>query len=154
MEKPGSFLVFSEDGHRFGLNLGEVERVEKAAYLEKLASGPEFVKGMLNYHGELLPVINIRKIFLLSDREDKLSDLIIIARTAKRALGIWAEKVEGVVEKEDWEVEEAQRMFVGLEYVKGIFKYADSTVLINDLDKFLTDKEIKMLQSVIRNQNK
>lgn len=149
MEKPESFLVFCEGEHRFGLNLDEVERIEKAVYIEKLLQAPDFVKGVLNYHGELLPIVDIRRIFRLAEREDKLSDIIIIARTGSRVLGIWVERVEGVVEKSADELEDAQRLFLGLDYVKGIFKYQDNTVLINDLDKFLTDKEIRMLQQVI-----
>jgi len=153
MEKPRSFLVFSEDSQRFGLNLDEVERIEKAVELETFARSPEFVKGVVNYHGELLPVINIRKIFQLPEREMETSDLLIIARTKKRALAIWAQKIEGVVDKSEAEVEDAQRLFLGLDYVKGIFKYADSTVLINDLDKFLTDRELKMLHKVIAEES-
>ena len=153
MEKLRSFLVFSEGSQRFGLNMSDVERVEKATYIEKLPQAPEFVKGVLNYHGELVPVIELRKIFKLKDREDELTDLIVITRTKKRLLGIWVENVEGVVEKTETEVEDAQRLFLGLDYVKGIFKYADGTVLINDPDKLLNSKEILKLQKALAGKN-
>jgi purine-binding chemotaxis protein CheW len=145
-----SFLVFREGEQRFGLNLTEVERIEKCVKIEPIATKPEFVKGILNYHGELLPVIDIRQIFQLGDREDKITDMLIIARTKKRALAIWAESVEGVVKKDATEISDAQRLFLGLDYVKGIFKFADKTVLINNLDKFITDRELKKLQRVMQ----
>jgi purine-binding chemotaxis protein CheW len=150
MAEAKSFLVFREGEQRFGLNLREVERIEKCVAIESVSVKPEFVKGILNYHGELLPVIDIRRIFQLPEREDSLTDMLIIARTKKRALAIWAESIEGVVEKQAEEIEDAQRLFLGLDYVKGIFKFADKTVLINDLDKFITDRELKKLQRVMK----
>ena len=85
MAKAESYLVFREGEHRFGLSLSEVERIEKAVALEEVTTGAEFVKGVFNYHGELLAVIDIRKIFKLKERENKLTDLLIIASTKKGA---------------------------------------------------------------------
>ncbi|MCF7911216.1 MAG: chemotaxis protein CheW [Candidatus Cloacimonetes bacterium] len=149
MAKANSFLIFREGGQRFGLNLAEVERIEKCVEIEDMAAKPEYVKGILNYHGELIPVIDLRRVFQLKEREESLSDMLIIARTARRVLAIWAEAVEGIVEKSGEEIEDAQRFFLGLDYVKGIFKFADKTVLINDLDKFISDREFKKLYKVI-----
>ena len=85
MAKSESCLVFREGEYRFGLSLSEVERIEKAVALEEITTGAEFVKGFFNYHGELLSVIDIRKIFQLPALENKLTDLLIIANTKKGA---------------------------------------------------------------------
>ncbi|MDP8221375.1 MAG: chemotaxis protein CheW [Candidatus Stygibacter frigidus] len=152
MAKSESYLVFREGEHRFGLSLTEVERIEKAAALEEVNIGAEFVKGVLNYHGELLAVVDIRKIFRLKEREDKITDLLIIASTNKRRLAIWAESVEGVIEKKAEEIEDAQRLYLGLEYVKGVFKFEDNLVLLSDLEKFISERELKKLHKYLEQE--
>jgi len=112
------------------------------------------VKGVLNYHGELLAVIDIRKIFELKEREDQITDMLIIARTTKRRLAIWAESVEGVIEKKASEIEDAQRLYLGLDYVKGVFKFADKLVLLSDLEKFINERELKKLHKLLDQEKK
>lgn len=154
MEKERSFLVFSEGNSYFGIKLSDVDRVEKSCKLQRLSQQPDFLKGILNYHGATIPILDIRNIFLLPQRQDKLSDLIVIAHTETRQLGIWVEQVEGVVEKSTKEVREAQRLFLGLDYVKGVFCYADQMVVLSDIDKLVSENELKKLHKVLTQKSK
>lgn len=149
MKDSSGYLIFQSGSNKFGIKLEEVEKVEKAVLLESITPMPEFVKGILNYHGELLPVINLMKIFEPREREDELSDLILIVNTAKRRQAIWIERVIDVVSREEEDIKDAQKFFIGLDYVKGVFKYSDQTVILSDIDKLLSDSELRKLKKVM-----
>lgn len=89
------------------------------------------------------------KIFEPREREDELSDLILIVNTAKRRQAIWIERVIDVVSREEEDIKDAQKFFIGLDYVKGVFKYSDQTVILSDIDKLLSDSELRKLKKVM-----
>lgn len=149
MDKTGSYLIFEVSDQRIGVELENVLEVVKAVQVDELGQSPDHVKGILNYHGVIMPVVNLRKIFNYASREDESSDVMIICETSKRKLALWAESVIGVIDKEKQNVLDAQMFFLGLDFVKGIFRYSDDTIILSDIDKFLTDGEMRKLKKIL-----
>lgn len=155
LEKPSRgdswpLLVFSLEGQNYALHLGVVEHAERSVEITPLPKAPDIVMGVVNVHGEMIPVMNIRKRFRLPERDLRLRDHLILARTRARTVGLVVDTVEEVEEQPQASVTAAQRIAPGLEYVEGVLRLDDGIVLIHDLEKFLSLEEERHLQMALK----
>ena len=145
----GCLVVFVLDERGYALRLTAVERIVRAVEVLPLPKAPEIVLGVVNVHGRVIPVVDIRKRFRLPAREMRLSDQLILARTSKRRVGLVADTVSGLLERSAEEVVLPETIVPGLEYVAGVAKLEDGLLLIHDLDRFLSLEEEKRLDQAL-----
>ncbi|HUX52915.1 MAG TPA: chemotaxis protein CheW [Williamwhitmania sp.] len=133
-----TIVLFSLDGQHYGLYLAAVDRVVPLVEIISLPKAPDIVMGVINFHGEIIPVINIRKRFNLPIRELELDDQLIIARTSKRLVALVVDLVLDVQELKNSQLVDIKESFHYTNYLAGIAKVDDDIVLIHDLEKFLS----------------
>src|SRR5262245_16324348 len=131
-------LVFTLDEQRYALRLSAVERVVRAVAITPLPKTPEIVLGVVNVHGRVLPVLNLRKQFGLPLQDIELSDRFIVARTAHRSVILIVDTVVGVVEFSVQDVIPAGVVLSGTEHIEGVVRFTDGMILIHNLDNFLS----------------
>jgi purine-binding chemotaxis protein CheW len=149
MEDPVQLVVFTLDQHRYGLKLPVVERVVRSVQILPLPSAPDIVLGVMNLAGQVVPVVNIRMRFRLPEKEVDLDDQIIIAKTARRTVGLIVDSTSTLAEVSATEVTQASKILPRLEYIEGVEKLKDGMILIHDLDKFLSLDEEQKLDAAI-----
>ena len=136
-------VLFSLDEPRYALYLSTVERVVRAVEITPLPKAPDIVLGVINFQGEIIPVIDIRVRFHLPGRERDLEDQFIIAHTSKRLVVLAVDSVAGVYEIDTPQIVEVEGAFPYTDYISGIAKVDTRIILITDLEKFLSlDEEI------------
>lgn len=150
MEDMKHFIVFNLEDKQFALPLDPVDRVVRAVEITVLPEVPTIVRGIINYKGTVLPVIDIRSRFHLPGREIRLNDQFIIVRTAKRSIALLVDTVTGNIEKPTADVVPPSSFMKGVEFLDGVIKLEDGIMLIPDLDKILTLKESKALTKAIK----
>lgn len=146
-------VLFSLDNLQYALQLSAVSRVVSVVEITPLPKAPEIVMGVVNYMGEIIPVINIRKRFRLPDRDVKLEDQLIIANTKKRLVGLVVDSVTGIHELEPDQLINIEGKFPYAGYLSGIAKLENDIVLIHDLEKFLSLDEQQMLDKTLTTGN-
>jgi purine-binding chemotaxis protein CheW len=114
-----------------------------------LPTSPHIVIGLINVHGEVIPVLNIRKRFRLPEREADLGDQLIIARTARRLVALVVDAVNDVLALSSGEMLAPETILPQLEHVEGVVKLDDGMVFIQNLDAFLSLEEEQTLQASI-----
>ena len=149
MDSSNPLVVFTLDEQRYALSLSAVERILRTVEISPLPKAPEIVLGVVNSQGRIIPVFDVRKRFRLPKREMSLSDQLIVARTSKRAVALWADAVGGVVDHPGQKVVAADGILPGLAYVEGVAKLENGLVLIHDLEKFLSLEEEKTLDNAL-----
>ncbi len=145
MNQETELLIFETGGIRCGLPLDNVVRVESAAAVTPLPNAPKVVAGILNVHGQLLPVMDVRHRLGLPFRAMDLDDHLILARTARRELALWVEQVSGVELCSRAPQSDALTVLEKLPYLDGVTALAGNLILIYDLEKFLSDGEEQSL---------
>jgi purine-binding chemotaxis protein CheW len=150
MNESVHLVLFTLDEGRYALRLSAVERITRMVEITPLPKAPTMVLGVVNVEGRIIPALDIRKRFHLSERDLDLSDRLMIARTLGRVVAIAADAVTGVARRSEEEVVAADKILSGLEYVEGVLKLEDGLVLIHDLDKFLSLDEEKTLEEALR----
>jgi purine-binding chemotaxis protein CheW len=142
-------VVFNLDDQRYALHLPCVERVIRMVEITRLPKSPHIVIGLINVHGEVIPVLNIRKRFRLQEREADLGDQLIIARTARRLVALVVDAVSDVLALSSGEMLAPETILPQLEHVEGVVKLDDGMVFIQNLDAFLSLEEEQTLQASI-----
>ena len=89
-------VVFTVEGRRFALPLEVVDRVVRAVHITPLPRSPALVLGIINVHGKLVPVIDLRERCGVPQRETQLTDHFILTHTATRDIALRADHVEVV----------------------------------------------------------
>ncbi len=144
-----TIVIFALDQARYALPLECVERAVRMVEVTPLPRTPAIVRGIVNVRGHLVPVIDLRRRFGLPEREARISDHLLIARSATRTLAMIVDAMTGVAECDALEVIASTSVVPGSDYVQGIAKLADGLVLIHDLDSFLSLDEAQSLDQAL-----
>jgi purine-binding chemotaxis protein CheW len=150
MDPAYQLVVFTMDEQRYALQLVAVERVVRMVEVTPLPQAPQIVLGVINAQGRIIPVVDIRRRFRLPERDIRLSDHLLIARTARRTVALALDAVTGIVEPSAQAVITAEEILPGLEYVEGVMKLGDGLILIHDLDMLLSLEEEQTLAAALQ----
>lgn len=145
-------VIFQVDKQQFALHLEDVETIIFCVETLPLPESQKHIIGLINFHGEFLPVIDIRNLFNLKNRPVKLTDQFIIANSEKLKLAIWVDAVHDVVEFAEDEITNAKKVMYHSDYVEGIGKLNGDVVLIQDIDRFLSTEQVEKLKGFILDQ--
>jgi purine-binding chemotaxis protein CheW len=152
--EPLQLVVFTLDDQRYALRLPAVELAIRMIEITPLPTAPEIVIGVVNVHGAVVPVLNIRKRFRLPEREPDLGAQLIVARTARRIVALVVDTIHDVLALPSQELVAPESILARLEHVQGVVKLADGMVFIQDLDAFLSLEEEQALDAAIEEEDR
>jgi purine-binding chemotaxis protein CheW len=137
------------DDQRYALPLYAAERVVRMVAITPLPNAPDIILGVVNFQGRVIPVINVRRRFRLPEREIALTDQLVVAHTARRAVALMADSVLDVIASSEQNFVATANIFPKLEYVEGVVKLTDGLIFIHDLEKFLSLEEESSLDRAL-----
>jgi purine-binding chemotaxis protein CheW len=144
-----AWVVFTVDELEFALVLGAVQRVVRAVAVTPLPETLRGVRGMINLHGLVVPVFDLRMRLDLPPREVRASDHLVIARTHRRTVALLVDAVAGVVSRSEVRITPAADVLLHLETIEGVMTLAGNMVLVHDLERFLSIEEHEALQKMM-----
>lgn len=142
-------VVFGIDGQRYGLPLAEVERVLPMVAVSPLPEAPPVARGVINLHGRVVPVVDIRRRFDHPARDYGLTARLLVARTPRRTLALPVDEALGVQEVPHEAVAAPAAVLPGIGRLAGIAALADGLLFIHDLDTFLSLDEERQLDGAL-----
>jgi purine-binding chemotaxis protein CheW len=107
-----------------------------------LPAGPEFLHGVINYQGTILPVLDLRRRFGLPEHRIELCDQLIILHCACRSFSLMVDMVCEVRECAEQMLIEADAIHPDLPFLAGIAKLPDGLILLSDLEALLASPEM------------
>jgi purine-binding chemotaxis protein CheW len=143
------FLVFSLDERPYAVRLSQTVCVIHAVDYTALPQSPGSVLGVIDLHGQVVPLLDIRKRFGCIEREVRVEDRFIIARTSRRTVALAVDVVTGVVERPAGDVIAAESILPHMQQIEGVIQLEDGLVLIHDLDRFLSLEEDQALEQAV-----
>jgi len=142
-------VIFVIEGERYALSLPAVERVLLMVAVSPLPQAPAVALGVINLHGQVIPVLDIRRRFGLPPRDYGLTAHLLVARTSRRTLALPVDEVLGVREIAADAVIPPDAVLPGIGHVAGIVALADGLLFIHDLDAFLSLDEERQLTEAL-----
>lgn len=142
-------VIFGIEGRRCALGLLAVERVLPMVAVSPLPKAPSVALGVINLHGQVVPVLDIRSRFGLPPSDYGLIGHILIARMRQRIVALPVDEVFGVKEVNGEAVTPPGTVLPGIGYVAGIVTLTDDLIFIHDLDTFLSlDEEQRLAEAL------
>jgi purine-binding chemotaxis protein CheW len=135
--------VFRLDGQPYAIDIMRIKQIIRPLKITRLPKAPEFVEGVINLRGVVIPIMDMRKRFGLPARDAAADTKVIIASVERRIVGIIVDDVSEVIPVPRAEVQPPPRMIRGVEaeYLLGVCRYQDEILLILNLDEILTAEE-------------
>jgi len=134
------YVVFRLDQQQYALHLTAVERIVRAVAITPLPSPggtahlPAEVLGVVNVQGRVIPVVSLRKLYGLAERDLQVSDQFIIASASKSTVALVVDAVVGVDSCDEREVIAGGTVIPGLEGISAIARNRDEIIILHDLD--------------------
>jgi len=146
---PDELLIFCIKGSRYAIHLKDVERVVRAVEIIPLPEGPDIVTGVINVHGQVIPILNIRRKFRLQERVIDPDDNIVIVKGSKWTIAFAVDSVEGIIERKQEKIISAESILPDMQYIEGVVIIHDNIVFLHDIDKALSLEEKDKLEAVL-----
>ncbi|WML35519.1 chemotaxis protein CheW [Clostridium sp. OS1-26] len=140
-------LIFSINGEHYATDIMEVERILGYEEPTTLPDSPNFIQGVINYEGSILPVLSLTKRFGLEKDEIKNDAKIIVAKQDGNKIGIIVDIVSEVRDVSDKNIEAAPDIVAGISqrYIKGLIKIDGKIIIFLNLGTILTEEEKKLI---------
>ncbi len=142
-------VVFILDGARYAVRLSETERVLRMVAVSPLPGAPRVFAGVINLHGSVVPVVDVRRRLGLSPRAYGPDAHLLVVKSSRRALALPADEVLGVRTLPEGAEAEGRGVVPAPAAIAGIAALSDGLVFIHDLEAFLSDDEERSLDRAL-----
>mgnify|MGYP001037423388 FL=1 len=149
--KEEQLIVFTVGDEEFGLNVLQVQEIIRYVKPTKIPHAPPFMEGVIDFRGDVIPVINMRERFGIRDADNKETSVIIVIENAGRIFGLTVDVVSDLLSLPQDKIQ--QRIeFTGedkTKYLQAMGKLDERLILILDLDKIIDFNEEKKLDEMV-----
>ncbi len=134
----------------YGFEIQRVQEINRIVEITRVPRTPDFVMGVINLRGKVIPVINLRERFGLPAKEADKDTRIVVVEIQNKILGIMVDAVSEVLRIPASTIEPPPDIVAGVdaEYIEGIAKLPERLLILLDLDKILSREQIDRIEDV------
>ena len=147
----GKYLTFELGEETYGVGIIKVQEIIKMQEITKVPRTPDYVEGVINLRGKVMPVISLRKIFGMEEAVTSRDTCIIVMQVSRGEtpviLGVIVDKVSEVQEISAEEIEPAPSFGtqINTQFILGMAKTKDTVTILLDMDKIVSEEEMASL---------
>jgi len=141
-------ITFILGEEKYGLNILKVrELISFPEGLTRIPGVPDYIIGMFNLRGLVIPVMDLRSKFNMSGEERHEFSVIIIVEVENKHIGITVDSVSDVIFVKEEDIQDTTELAVNVDtkFVKGVAKTKDEMVILLDIDFLLSKEEFDTL---------
>jgi purine-binding chemotaxis protein CheW len=146
----GRYLTFTLEENTYGVPIRFVTEIIGIQPVTKVPETPDYVKGIINLRGKIIPLIDVRLKFGRSEMPYDERTCVVVVDVNGVSVGLIVDRVDDVVMIEDDEIAAPPENGIGFEnrYIEGIGKAGDKVQLLLDTEKLLKRDEMDMIESI------
>jgi len=147
------YLTFKLGSEVFALDVATVREVLDFTTVTRIPRMPEFVRGVINLRGSVVPVVDLRLAFGMSATEKMVSTCIIVAEVRLEGetivMGALADSVEEVIDLEPDQIQPAPKIGTSIraDFIRGMGKRDVHFVMILDIDQVFSPEQLAGLRT-------
>lgn len=143
-------VTFKIAEEEFGVDILRVQEIIRMMPITKVPNAPNFVEGVINLRGSVIPIIDMRKRFGMSANAHDAQTRITVMDLQGQVVGFVVDAVREVLRIKESTIEPPPAVVAGIgsEYLKGVGKLDDRLLILLDLDKLLSEAEMGALATV------
>ncbi|QWV98501.1 chemotaxis protein CheW [Geomonas nitrogeniifigens] len=148
------YLTFNLDQELFALDIGKVREVLDFTSVTKVPGTPDFMQGVINLRGSVVPVLDLHLKFGMNGTERTVNTCVIITEIELEGetlvMGAMADAVQEVLDLEPEQIEPPPRIGTNLnvDFIKGMGKHNEQFIIILDIDRIFSSHELDAVQEM------
>lgn len=147
------YLTFRLERESFAIDVAQVREVLDLTAITSVPRTPDFMLGVINLRGNVVPVIDLRLRFGLASAETTRESCIIVMEIRLEdetvVIGALADAVEEVLDMQAGDIEAAPRLGarVNVDFIKGVGKREEQFIMILDIDRIFAAEDAELFRS-------
>jgi len=146
-----NFLLLYVGDHNFALQIKSVIEIIKMVKITTTPKSPDFVKGIINFRGVVIPVIGLSELFTLEYKNDVLDRDIIIVSNNDELSGLIVDDVSDIRTVDVKNIDKPSKHIPFSGFLLGILREDDDLIFILDLNKILSFEEREIINQLSSN---
>ena len=141
------FLTFRLGGEEYGIEILKVQEIRRYDTITHIANSPDYIKGVINLRGIIVPIIDMRIKFNLSHIAYDQFSVMIILTVADRVMGILVDGVSDVITLADEQVRPAPGLgsVILTVYITGLGTVDERMLILIDIEKLMCCSDIGLI---------
>lgn len=145
------FLTFKLGVEEYGIDILKVQEIRSYEAVTTIANAPEFIKGVVNLRGVIVPIVDMRIKFHLGNVGYNQFTVVIILNVAGRVVGMVVDSVSDVITLTPDQIRPAPAFGAALdtEYITGLGTVDKRMLILMDIEKLMTGQDMALVDSSI-----
>ncbi len=140
------FVIFRIGDDIYGADIYNINEIIFPKLPTKMPNNPDFIEGVIEYRGIMVPVLDLKKRFNLGASSFTDQTRLVVAEVEEELVAFSVDEVVEILRLEEGNIKEAPEMTkIDKKYIKGVGKADDRLIVLLDLSKVLTVDEIDIL---------
>ena len=141
------FLTFILGKEEYGLPILNVQEIRGYDAVTKIANTPNFIKGVVNLRGIIVPIVDMRLKFSLGEAEYNELTVVIILNVAHRVIGMVVDGVSDVIDLAPDQIKPAPEFgsTIDTKYVMGLGTVDERILILVDIEKLMTSSDMELV---------
>lgn len=144
------FLTFTLGSEEYGINILRVQEIRGYDAVTAIANAPAFIKGVINLRGTIVPIVDLRVKFDLTEVTYNEFTVVIILNIARRTVGIVVDGVSDVVALTDDQIKAPPEFGASFntEYLTGLGVNGERMLILVDIEKLMSSSDMALMDKV------
>lgn len=142
------YLTFNLGQEEYGIDILKVQEIRGYDAVTKIANSPEFIKGVINMRGIIVPIIDMRVKFNLGQAEYNQFTVVIILNIAGRVVGLVVDGVSDVIAIGSDKISPPPEFgaVMDTDYIEGLATLDERMVILVDIERLMTSSEMGLVE--------
>lgn len=147
-----SFRLASEE---YGVDIMRAQEIIMPGQITRMPEVPDFICGLINLRGHVIPIVDLRKRFGLTVKENDEHTRIIVVNVRSKTIGVVVDEVTEVLRINADQIEPPPSSIAGVDhdYIRGLVKLEDKLLILLNIEQILSRDEQKTLETVASAEN-
>ena len=144
------YLAFTLGKEEYGIDILKVQEIRGYETVTRIANAPEFIKGVVNLRGIIVPIVDMRIKFNLGEPTYDQFTVVIILNVAGRVVGMVVDSVSDVTTLSPEQIKPAPEMGTALntDYLIGLGTIDQRMLILVDIDKLMSSSEMGLIDKI------
>ena len=145
---PGrELLTFTLGSEEYGIDILKVQEIRGYDAVTTIANSPEFIKGVINLRGIIVPIVDMRIKFHLGKVDYNQFTVVIILNLANRVIGIVVDGVSDVITLTPEQLKPAPEFGTSLDtqYITGLGTVDERMIIVMDIEKLMSSSDMELV---------
>ncbi len=145
------FLTFTLGNEEYGIDILKVQEIRGYDAVTKIANAPDFIKGVINLRGVIVPIVDMRIKFNLGNVEYNQFTVVIILNVAQRIVGIVVDGVSDVITMTQEQIRPAPEFgsTMDTQYLMGLGTLDNRMIILTDIEKLMTSADMQLMDEAL-----